>query len=80
MNHSSHLRIAVVAVAGVAVLGLLGFSVGSFAPFAVILLVCPLMMYFMMRGMGHGNGSGHDDTLGHAHHQSPPPPPARQPR
>lgn len=80
MNHTRHLRIAVAVVAGVAVLGLLGVPVGRFAPFAVILLVCPLMMYFMMRSMGHGSGSGHADASGHAEHQPPPAPPARQPR
>ena len=80
MNHKNHLRLAVVAVAGLAVLGLLGVPGGRVAPFAVILLVCPLMRYFMMRSMGHGNGAGHDDLSVHADHQSPPPPPARRPR
>jgi len=25
-----------------------------------VILACPLMMFFMMRGMGGGSGSGHD--------------------
>ena len=54
MNHTNYLRVAIGAVAVVVVLGLFGVPVGSYAPFALILLVCPLMMFFMMRGMGHG--------------------------
>jgi len=52
MNHTNYLRVAIGAVAVVVVLGLFGVPVGSYAPFALILLVCPLMMFFMMRGMG----------------------------
>lgn len=80
MNHNSQIRLAVYAVVGLAVVGLLfGAPVSRFAPFAVVLLVCPLMMFFMMRGMGHGNGSGHDDGAQAGHH-APPAPPERQPR
>ncbi len=58
MNHTNYLRVAIGAVAVVAVLGLFGVPVGSYAPFALILLVCPLMMFFMMRGMHGGQGPG----------------------
>lgn len=65
MNHTNHLRIAVIAVAAVAVLGLLGVPVGAYAPLA-ILVVCPLMMYFMMRGMNHGGTADHSAHQGHS--------------
>ncbi len=35
--------------------------------FLLLVLACPLMMVFMMRG-GHGHGHGHGG--GHAHHDS----------
>lgn len=66
MNHTGHLRLAVAAIAGIAVVGLFGFPLGTYAPLALILLLCPLMMYFMMRGLGHGGASSH------ARHQGPP--------
>jgi hypothetical protein len=33
-------------------------------PIALLVLMCPLMMIFMMRGMhgGHGHSSGREDT------------------
>ncbi|MDQ2826707.1 MAG: DUF2933 domain-containing protein [Actinomycetota bacterium] len=61
MNHSNQLRIAIAIVAGIAVAGLFGVPVGRFAPFALILLACPLMMFLMMRSMGHGGASHPDD-------------------
>lgn len=39
-------------------------AVGRIAPFALILAVCPLMMFLMMRGMSHG----HIDHAGHQGH------------
>ena len=33
---------------------------------ALILLACPLMMIFMMRG--HGHGASHDERAGHSGH------------
>lgn len=70
MNHTNYLRVAIGAVAVIAVLGLFGVPVGSYLPFALILLVCPLMMFFMMRGMSHGGASGHG-----GHHNKPAEPP-----
>jgi type III secretory pathway component EscV len=70
--------IAGAAVALVAVVA--GVPLASFLPFAIILL-CPLMMFFMMRNMGGMHGGGEDrserkvsdDHAGHdrtgSHHQ-----------
>ena len=72
MNTQRYFGPALVAVAVVAALAFAGVNLGAFAPYAVILLVCPLMMFFMMRGMGHGNGdeSGdeHSTHTGHGSH------------
>ena len=50
-----------VPIALLGALGFFGLSLGSLsgiAPYAIVLL-CPLMMIFMMRGMGHEHGSEH---------------------
>ena len=39
-------------------------------PFAVVLL-CPLMMIFMMRGMGGMHGAGSEDHTGHGCEHDP---------
>ena len=62
--------IAGAAVALVAVAA--GVPLASFFPFAII-LVCPLMMFFMMRNMGGMRGGGEDrrernDSDDHADH------------
>jgi hypothetical protein len=48
-----------------AVLVLVGLSVGgvSVTPvvYPLILLACPLMMFWMMRGMNSGDGGGNND-------------------
>jgi hypothetical protein len=54
-----------VAIALVGALAL-GIPLATLA-FLLIVLACPLMMFFMMRGMHggddtHGHGQGHDDT------------------
>ncbi len=41
-------------------LALAGVPLGTLLVLPLI-LVCPLMMFFMMRGMGHGGTSGEDD-------------------
>ncbi len=44
-------------IALIAAVAIFGFSLGAltpYLPFALVLL-CPLMMFFMMRGMGHEN-------------------------
>ena len=62
MNHSNHLKIMLTVVAGFVVLAALGVPVMSNLPLLAIVLVCPLMMFFMMRGMNHGAGSNRDDA------------------
>lgn len=59
--HGTHMRYLLVA-AGALVVGLFGAGtpVQALLPFLLV-LACPLMMVFMMRGMGgHGHVGGHD--------------------
>jgi hypothetical protein len=48
------LACCLIPIAAIAVVGALAIPVSSIVPFAVALL-CPLMMLFMMRGMGHSH-------------------------
>ena len=64
MNHSSHLKLVLGAVAVFAVLAAFGVPVLSNLPLLGILLICPLMMMFMMRGMSHGGSQ--EDQAGEA--------------
>jgi hypothetical protein len=59
---------AYVLAAAIVVAGLVIAGVPATALFTLLLLAgCPLMMFFMMRGMGgEGHGHRHDDTP-HAH-------------
>ena len=66
MNTQRYVGPALVALALVAVLAIAGVNVAAFAPFALILLVCPLMMFFMMRSMSHdGSDEGSHDHAAH---------------
>jgi fatty acid desaturase len=60
-----------VGVAAGIVVGLLlsGASLAALVPWAIILL-CPVMMLLMMRGMGHD--AGHDRRDQQAEHPAPP--------
>lgn len=62
MNHSFHLKLVLGAIAAVLVLSAFGVPVLSNLPLLGILLICPLMMMFMMRGMNHGDAR--DDQAG----------------
>ena len=68
MTHAKMFPYLVGAAALAAVLFAFGVPLGSLLPFAFI-LVCPLMMFFMMRGMGSMN-SGEDHT-GHGCEHDP---------
>ncbi len=61
MNHSNHLKVMLAVVAGFVVLAAFGVPVLSNLPLLAILVVCPLMMYFMMGRMNHSSGSTHDE-------------------
>lgn len=63
MNRSSFPMWAVGAVAVAVALAVAGAPLSALLPFAV-LLACPLMMVFMMRG-AHGGGA-----CGHAEHEA----------
>jgi hypothetical protein len=60
-NHSIHLKLVLAAVAGFVVLAAFGVPVASNLPLLAFVVICPLMMMFMMRGMGHG-GSHDKET------------------
>lgn len=73
--HGQHMKY-LLAAAGALVVGLLasGTSLPSVLPF-LLLLACPLMMVFMMRGMGghRGHGADHGDTAHRAVRRPPHP-------
>ncbi len=58
LNRSWLMTLCVVGLGALLILPSLGISIGSLFGFLLILL-CPLMHLFMMRG-GHGGHGGHD--------------------
>ncbi|MGW3935221.1 DUF2933 domain-containing protein [Streptomyces sp. NBC_00024] len=70
-NRNYGLYAIAVAIAFVGAL-VLGMPLGSLVLLAVV-VACPLMMFFMMRGMhgGHGGGDDSDPLRKHDHHQHP---------
>jgi hypothetical protein len=76
--HRTHMKYLLVAAGALAVgLLLAGTPVQSLLPFALV-LACPLMMVFMMRGMhgdhGHGGGTHPSDpaVVDHSDHHDHP--------
>jgi hypothetical protein len=65
-NHSNHLKFILAGVVGFVVLASAGVLSWSNFPLLAILVICPLMMMLMMRGMDHG-GSSNDETTD-SHH------------
>ncbi len=64
-NHKSHLwlmlaccLIPIGLIFAVAVFGISLDPLAIFLPYAMVLF-CPLLMFFMMRGMQHGEGEAH---------------------
>ncbi len=69
MNTQRMARPALVAAAVLVALVLAGLPV-AYLGGLVLIVACPLMMFFMMRGMGgmdHGTGGRHDDVHDHDH-------------
>jgi hypothetical protein len=68
-NHLKHMLLGGAAI--LAVLIIAGVPLASAAPYALV-LACPLMMFFMMAGMSHGNHGGNatvnDQSAGPARH------------
>lgn len=61
MNHSLHLKLVLGVAAVLLVLGAFGVPVLSNLPLLGLLLICPLMIMFMMRGMNHGDSQEDED-------------------
>ncbi len=69
MKHSNRMTLYLIGAAVLAVAMLAFGAPGiSLAPLLFV-VVCPLMMFFMMRGMS-GNG-GHEDHTGHGSEHEP---------
>jgi len=69
-NNTKHLLImlacCLIPIALILAVSVFGISLGALTPllpFALVLL-CPVLMFFMMRGMGHGQDGEHE------HHQA----------
>jgi hypothetical protein len=67
MNAKNNYGLYALAVA-IIVVGALAFGLPLASLLWVgVVLACPLMMFFMMRGMGGGSGSGHDSKHDDGH-------------
>ncbi len=77
MNHNQNnlkhallmLACCLIPIALILAVSVFGFSLGSLTPLLpfALALMCPLMMIFMMRGMGHEHGADHT----HHHSEAP---------
>lgn len=56
----SHHKMIIAGAAGLAVLAIVGAPVWSSAPLLAVLVLCPVMMFFMMRGVAQGTSHGGD--------------------
>jgi hypothetical protein len=65
VNHQQMLKPMLIGVGVLFVLGLAGLPVLTYVPLLII-LACPLMMIFMMRGMNHGGDQGDQHDHSHA--------------
>ena len=70
VNHQQMLKPMLIGAGVLVVLAIAGVPVGNFA-FLLVLLICPLMMFFMMRGMMDHGGSESHDAHTHAGHDRP---------
>ena len=66
MNQERFFVPAVIFAAALALAAAVGVPVLAYLPIAVVLLMCPLMMILMMRGMSHSErlGTKHDQHAG----------------
>ncbi|MBI4573102.1 MAG: DUF2933 domain-containing protein [candidate division NC10 bacterium] len=69
LNRSWLMTLCVVGMGALFMLPALGISIGSVLAFLLILL-CPLSHFFMMRG-GHGGHGGHDHGAGSGERPAP---------
>ena len=59
-NHGNHTKLMLAVAAGLLVLAAFGVPVLSYLPLIALVVICPLMMMFMMRGMDHGSDTSRD--------------------
>lgn len=60
MNHQKMVKPAIIAAIVLVGLVIIGLPM-TYLAFLLVIIACPLMMYFMMRGMGGMHGNGQDD-------------------
>lgn len=60
-NYQRFLGPGLAVIAALVVAALLGAPVVAYLPIGLAVLACPLMMFFMMRGMHGGHGAGATD-------------------
>lgn len=64
--HNHHRLMFAAAAAGV-VLAVVGIPFLAYSPLLAILVLCPLVMHFMIRDMGHGSDQRDDASTAHRH-------------
>lgn len=64
------LACCLIPIALILAVSVFGFSLGSLTPLLpyALILLCPLMMFFMMRGMGHDQGHLGEQSADAKHH------------
>ena len=77
MTYQRYLGPAMLGVAAIVILAVLGVPVVGLLPFLVF-LACPLMMIFMMRGMSQAGSDGHAGCHGSHQHGDADAPPTRE--
>lgn len=66
MNHQQMAKPALIALAVLVALVIAGLPIG-YLGFGLLILACPLMMFFMMRGMDHSDAGDDEMHAGHRH-------------
>ena len=67
MNHEQMIKPALIGVGLLAVLVVAGLPI-AYLGFGLLILACPVMMFFMMRSMGHGEEKPKDHQTSAENH------------